>query len=286
MSNQLDERARKAAASLNGTVARADLLTESIPGSVARRAPFWSLAAGGVAAALALFTVSLFRGPEIVAPATAVPATTVITTAASVSETSIAPVTTAAPVTTNAPVPTSVPADTTPPPISITFPTQGHVAEDKTITFTGTTEPGAKVSAGIYQATVKADGNWSITLILDAGETVARFVASDAAGNKAEASVTVVYKEEVPVAAEFTAHATFGQCELDPPYDVYYGTTTPGSKVTVTSDFGSGSVKAGGDGHWELKVVFASAPPGKTFLVKVADAFGASRSFEFVSLVG
>ncbi len=82
---------------------------------------------------------------------------------------------------------------------------------------------------------------------------------------------------------EFTAFATFGSCELNPPYDVYYGTSDPGTKVTITSEYGSGSVNADAEGNWEKKVIFSAAQYGETFVVTVKDHTGKKKSFEFVS---
>lgn len=184
---------------------------------------------------------------------------------------------------------TTVPPDTTPPALAITSPEEGAVFDHKTIRFRGTTEPGAKVTAGTYKAEVDDQGNWSIVLILFEGRNRARFKATDAAGNESTASITVYFekpKEEPPPGVDFTAHATYGSCSFDPPYDVYYGTAQPETKVTITSEYGGGNVYADAEGRWELKVYFPEAPPEVVFLVTVKDALGNKKTFEFVSLVG
>lgn len=181
-------------------------------------------------------------------------------------------------------------ADTEPPFLEITSPENGAVSEDEVIRFEGRTEPGAAVTSGPYEATVDADGGWSITLVLSAGGNGATFTARDAAGNESTARITVHYeppeKPEPPPEVGFTAFSTFGSCSEDPPYDVYYGTAGPEAKVTVTSEYGSGVVFADGKGDWEVKVFFPEAPYGKTFLVTVKDDKGHSKKFEMVSLVG
>jgi hypothetical protein len=160
---------------------------------------------------------------------------------------------------------------------------------ETTVNFAGTTEPGARVFAGKYEADVDSAGNWKIVLIIGEGSTVARFVARDEAGNESHASVTVYYvmptttttiiEKEI---AEFTAYSTFGSCSETPPYDVYYGTGEPGSVVQVTSEHGSGSVEVGEEGNWEVKVFFEGAPPAEAFLVTVSDEFGRKAKFEFI----
>ena len=191
--------------------------------------------------------------------------------------------------TTLAPTDTTPPADTTPPVLAITYPEHDARFDEKRIRFTGTTEPGASVTVGRYEAKVDDDGNWSIVLVLFEGGNRALFRATDGAGNEQTARITVYYEPPPPVTeppppdVDFTAYATFGSCSEDPPYDVYYGKAKPGSKVSITSAYGSGQTFADGEGHWEVKVFFPEAPPEKVFLVTVRDEFGSSKKFEFVS---
>ena len=185
------------------------------------------------------------------------------------------------------PPPTTEPADLEPPPIVITSPKDGDRFDTTTIWFEGTTEPGATVAAGRWEADVDAEGNWAIKLILSDGANRATFTATDAAGNQATASVVVYYDpppppKEEPKDWEFTAHQVYGSCAEKPPYDVFWGTAKPGTVVTITSEYGSGTAAVNGEGEWEVKVYFEEAPLGKVFAVKVKDAFGAKKVFEFV----
>lgn len=203
-----------------------------------------------------------------------------------------APPVTEAPPTTTSPAPVTtvtLAVDTTPPALAITSPNDGERFDTKTIRFKGTTEPGASVTAGRYEADVDEEGNWSIVLVLFEGGNRALFRATDAAGNETTMRITVYYDkpiEEPPPGVDFTAHATYGSCSFDPPYDVYYGTADPGTKVTITSEYGGGTVYANDDGHWEKKVFFPEAPTEVVFLVTVKDHTGQKKKFEFVSLVG
>jgi len=201
------------------------------------------------------------------------------------------PVTTAPPVTRPPAPATTVLVDTAPPVLAITFPQPGETLDRKTIRFTGTTEPGSTVTAGKYEADVDGEGNWSIVLVLSEGGNRALFRATDAAGNEATEGITVYYEKPVedpppPPSVEFTAHATYGSCSFDPPYDVYYGTADPESKITILSEFGGGTTHADAEGNWELKVYFPEAPSGVPFRVTVKDQSGTAKKFEFVSLVG
>ena len=180
--------------------------------------------------------------------------------------------------------------DTEPPFIAVTSPSDGATVEKSVIRFEGETEPGATVAAGRYDADVDASGAWAITLVVSPGGNRATFTATDAAGNTATTSITVYYEPpeepKPPKVHEFSAFATFGSCDLDPPYDVYYGTSDPGEKITIISEFGDGVVNADAEGNWELKVFFPTAPFGKAFLVKVKDTKGNAKNFEFVSYAG
>lgn len=301
----LDTRARAAAEGLKATVATAELKLAAVPPGTTPTRPPWTMFAAGAAVAGAVVVATIVDMPEIEEPVTA---STVTTIAPSSTTTAPTPTTSAtsapaAPVVT-APETTSSTVDTTPPVITVTEPIDGSETEEERITFRGTTEPGARVFAGDYEATVADDGTWSIVLLLSPGETTARFTAIDAAGNEASASVTVTLvtpepetttttkpkpEEETTTTTkpaeeevvDFTANASFGTCAEEPPWDVYYGTGEPGSVVEISSPYGSGRAEVGSSGQWEVKVFFPEAPLGKTFEVLVEDSFGRKAGFEF-----
>lgn len=79
----------------------------------------------------------------------------------------------------------------------------------------------------------------------------------------------------------FTAAQAFGSCDENPPYDEFSGTATPGSRITVSSPYGGGSVTADGTGHWWVRITFPTAPVGESFTVRVAGPQG-QRTFGFV----
>jgi Glucodextranase, domain B len=300
MSRDLDTRARRAASNLRDVMSDAQL--SSVPPGTPRRRraliavlrPAWVVALLLVGSAVGLAMV--LDAPPATTPTTEAPVTSttvvVTTTAAPTVTTEPAPPTTAAVV----PVaPTTTEAhDAEPPPLAITSPEDGAEFEKKTITFAGTTEPGARVFAGKYEADVDGEGNWHIALILGEGKNVARFVARDEAGNEAEATVTVYYvaptttttEPETPTTekelAAFTANQSYGSCTETPPFDVFYGTGEPGSWVDITSEYGSAELQVGENGQWEKKVYFETAPAGTPFGVRIADQYGRVVEFEFV----
>ena len=301
----LDARARSAAHAIHAGVAEFTPAA-SFDVVVVRQQRWRTLRAGfaGAAAALAIVVAGIAVAPSptpevadtpttIVEPTVPQPAPEVIVPV--VPDTTEAPETTTTVVTTttSAPVTTTTEADTTPPHLEITAPKNDERFEVDVIEFRGITEPGATVFAGQYEADVDDGGNWAIVLVLSPGANGARFVATDAAGNQAEARVTVHYdvpttttttkapKEEI----KFTANSVYGSCEETPPFDVYWGTAPPGTPIYIESAYGSGSTQANSKGDWEVKVYFPEAPAEKVFTVKVKDDKGQKFYFEFIHYV-
>ena len=209
------------------------------------------------------------------------------------------------------------PVDDTPPEIVILHPEDGQVFERNEVVLEGETEPGAKVFIGDRAAEVSETGAWRIVVELEKGENTLEVKAVDAAENVGSDTVTVVYrapepkkeepkkeqpkkeepkeeppkdddpkddkpKEEPPAEWEFVAKQVFGECAENPPYDVFHGTGKPGTLVHIESAYGGGTAEIGEKGHWEIKVIFETAPVGEVFAVHVADEFANHKVFEFV----
>jgi hypothetical protein len=158
--------------------------------------------------------------------------------------------------------------DTTPPPLEILFPKNDQHFGDDVIAFEGTTEPGARVFAGSYEADVDEEGSWRIVLILSPGGNVVTFKAEDAAGNTTEQSLKV-YLDQQEVGKEFTANQKWEVVEGHPAENKYYGTGTPGASVSVGSEYGDGAGKIGDSGEWSFYVEFPGAPCNQSFGVVV-----------------
>lgn len=304
----LDARARRAAHAINAGVAEFTPAAtfDTVVLHQQRWRTFQAAFAGAVAAiVIVLVGVNAVPSPTpevAVTQTTATPTTTpvtqpvvpppVVVTTTEVPETTTS--TTAAPEeTTTTTTTTTLPPDTTPPVLVITSPRQDERFEIDVIEFRGTTEPGATVFAGRYAADVDSEGNWSIRLVLSPGANGALFVATDVAGNQAEARVTVYYDVPEPTTTttkppkefEFTAHQVYGSCEETPPYDVFWGTAPPGTPIYVESEYGSGATEVRENGEWEIKVFFPEAPAEKVFAVKVKDNKGNKKWFEFIHYV-
>ncbi len=290
MNTDLDTRARQAAAGLRAAIYVAELRSElPVPVASRRRTrlrPVWVAVAllFGSAVGLAL-VAEPGREPQPTTTTTAAVSTTTTTTTLLTTTTLSVPAR-------MPPAAEAPPIDTTAPALVVTSPENGASSEEKVIEFSGTTEPGAKVYAGRYEAEVDEMGNWHIVLVLSEGWNTARFTAVDAAGNEATATVKVEYTPPATITtttttkpaedlAPFEAFATFGVSGETPPFDVYYGTGVPGSKVWVQSEYGSGETLVTDGGGWEIKVVFEGLEPGQTIVVKAMDEFGRKKVFEF-----
>ncbi len=149
--------------------------------------------------------------------------------------------------------------------------------------FYGTGQPGSKITAtspyGAASTTVGEGGEWWLKVWFEGAPVGHDFavVLADSRGHSKSFGFMLVEKEH-----HFTAHQKYGSCGEDPPYDVFYGTATPGHEIAVVSEYGSGATVAGEGGGWELRVNFPESPVGKTFAVKVINRHtGATKIFEF-----
>ncbi len=163
--------------------------------------------------------------------------------------------------------------------LEITSPRDGAHVEREVITFKGVSDPDAVVTYGRYEARMDDAGHWAITLVLhQAGENVMPFRAEDAAGNVAEASVTV-YLDVVEEKPKFSAQQKWDASDDDPPMNHYWGTATPGTGIVVMSEYGSSHTEANADGAWETTVVFEGAPHAEKFKVVVESGDGGRAEF-------
>ena len=148
--------------------------------------------------------------------------TSLQSSAAEESTTTESPTTSLGTTTSSTPATTAPARDTTPPPLRVTSPKDGSTVDDRIVTFSGTTEPGAEVTSGPYEAAVDDDGSWSIQLVLSPGPNGALFTATDDSGNFATVRIVVTYDAPAPTTTSAPATTTTTQ----PPAAT---TTTAGS---------------------------------------------------------
>ncbi len=155
----------------------------------------------------------------------------------------------------------------------------------------GTASPGAKIwivsHYGEKQVQAGPDGGWEATVVFEGAPHGERFkvVVESSDGGRAVFSMKVFYPEHEEK-HEFTANQKYGSCGEEIPYDVFWGTATPGAKVWVESGHGGGMVYANDLGHWEIRVDFPKAPVGERFPVYVESNDGGFAEFKFVRTTG
>jgi hypothetical protein len=183
------------------------------------------------------------------------------------------------------------------PAFTITHPADGSQVKTKVVAFGGTYDDGTTVHRGKYTAS-QQEGEWKMELVLSPGDNRVAFKGINGEGDYVVQSVTVYYdapaketddeKEEKPhdEKVAFVAHQKYGSCGEEVPYDVFYGSAKPGTKITASSEYGSNSTTANGDGKWEMKVTFPEAPSGKTFTVKIKASTGEYKKFSFTNTGG
>jgi hypothetical protein len=174
--------------------------------------------------------------------------------------------------------PADKPADTTPPKLTITSPADGAHFGEKKLTYTGVTEPGARVFAGEWEADVLKDGEWHIVLVLSAGKNITTFTAKDPAGNRTKATVAV-YLDAADVSDQpFTAHQKYGTSSE--PREKFYGTAAPGTKIELISKYGNARMVTEGR-EWYLKLHFDGLKEAATVPVVLETSTGKRMEFTF-----
>ncbi|RFP89873.1 hypothetical protein DZK27_05300 [Rhodobacteraceae bacterium 63075] len=173
------------------------------------------------------------------------------------------------------------------------------------VTLTGTVEPGATVMVDLdgteREATVDADGNWSVTY--PSGEVATgdytgnvTVTATDAQGNTATTSGTVEFDTEVHnlgVSADDVTEDNVVNSDERGDGVTFTGTTEPGStSVVVTLDGVSHEASVDADGNWDVTFPEGDLPQGEEsfdLTVDVTDGAGntasTSREVEFDTLV-
>jgi hypothetical protein len=152
--------------------------------------------------------------------------------------------------------------------------------------FSGTGTPGDTVWAvseyGEASTTIESNGEFFLKLHfnenLPANDEV-KVIIESSSGNRAEFWFIWVVEE---VAVEFSANQQYGSCDAEVPYDVFWGTATPGATIWVESPYGGSTATADAKGNWELKVHFPEAPVGEAFTVVIESSDGGYATFAFI----
>jgi hypothetical protein len=137
--------------------------------------------------------------------------------------------------------------------------------------FYGVAEPGTVVTAyspyGTADLVVGESGEFSLKLFFDGAPTGVTFpVTLTVGGTKYDYEFTWLWD---PQNIEISAHQGYGQSDAPSPFEKFYGSAPPGTRVTITSAYGGAETEAGDSGEWYTKVWFEGAPVGEAFPITV-----------------
>lgn len=172
----------------------------------------------------------------------------------------------------------------TPPPAMIDFTANlgadGLANTPMTQGFYGTAQPGSAIRVGsewgVAETVAGPNGNWEATLVMPEVPP----------GTKAFVRITSSTTDKVrefalqrpgtptPVEIDFTANAALTTSDATPPVNEYWGTSTAGAVISITSEYGSKQVESNAEGKWSARLEFPDAPVGGTFNVHITSSKG------------
>jgi hypothetical protein len=151
--------------------------------------------------------------------------------------------------------------------------------------FYGTGAAGSVVHAqsefGSVEAVVSPTGQWEMRLEMH-GVPSGSDVGVRLTNSASESVFEYVLHRPVsePVAIDFTANAALSETDANPAFNEYWGKSTTGAVITISSPYGSGEVTSDADGKWAARIEFPGAPVGETFIVRITSSKG-TAVYEF-----
>jgi hypothetical protein len=169
-----------------------------------------------------------------------------------------------------------------PPPAVIEFTAKlgadGQANTPMTQSFYGTAQPGSAIRVGsewgVAETVAGPEGNWDATLVMPevpAGTKVAVRITSSTTDKVREFTLQRP-GAPTPPSVDFTANAALTTTDASPPFNEYWGTSTAGAVITISSPYGGTQVESNGEGHWSARVVFPDAPVGAPFNVHITSS--------------
>ena len=183
-----------------------------------------------------------------------------------------------------------------PPPAVIEFTAflgaNGQANTPMTQGFYGMAQPGSAIRVGsewgVAETTANGDGIWQTTLTLPdvpPGTAVAVRITSSTTDRVREFTLQRPGTPP-PVSIDFTANAGWTTTDATPPVDEYWGTSTAGAVITISSPYGGVQVESNADGHWTARPTFPDAPVGTTFNVHITSSKGTAVYDFALTVVG
>ena len=152
--------------------------------------------------------------------------------------------------------------------------------------FHGTAQPGSAIRIatewGVAETVAGPEGGWEVTLTLGdvpPGTTVPVRITSSTSTRVREFTLQRP-GTATPPSIDFTANAGWATTDASPPVDEYWGNSTAGAVITISSPYGGAQVVSNGEGHWTARPTFPDAPVGVTFNVHITSSLG-TATYDF-----
>jgi hypothetical protein len=146
--------------------------------------------------------------------------------------------------------------------------------------FYGTAQPGSAIRIGsewgVAETVAGPNGNWDATLVMPEvppGTKVAVRITSSTTDKVREFTLKRP-GEPAPTVVAFTANAALTVTDHTPPVNEYWGTSTAGAVISITSEYGSTQVESNAEGQWSARLEFPDAPFGVAFNVHITSSKG------------
>lgn len=147
--------------------------------------------------------------------------------------------------------------------------------------FSGTGTPGSRVEAisefGSGKTKVQEDGTWYLKVVFPDAPYGTAFPVTikDEFGHEKVFEFTSYATGEI----EFTINQKYGTNTS--PWEKFYGTATPGTKLIAVSEYGSADLQVGPEGTYYLEVHFTDPPADTPFSIVVETSEGYRGEFTY-----
>ena len=156
----------------------------------------------------------------------------------------------------------------------------GQANSPMTQGFYGNAEPGSAIRIatgwGVAETVAGPNAIWEATLTMievPPGTTVPVRITSNTSDRVREFTLQRP-GVPAPTPIDFTANAGWTTTDATPPVCEYWGTSTAGAVITLSSPYGGAQVESNADGHWTARPTFPDAPVGVTFNVHITSSKG------------
>ena len=142
----------------------------------------------------------------------------------------------------------------------------GQANSPMTQGFFGTAQPGSAIRVGsewgVAETTAGPGGQWETTLVMHEvppGTNVAVRITSSTTDRVREFTLHRP-GAPTPTTVDFTANAAFTTTDAATPFNEYWGTSTSGAVISITSEYGSKQVESNAEGKWSARLEFPDCP--------------------------